>query len=179
MTIAVLADRPTALYRLFCGEQLLYVGISCDPDGRLLDHKAQKPWWPDVDRVKVTWCRDRMSALRDEAWAIALEVPLYNDHRPDPLRFGTRNAGMGTSISFRGLSIGEAAKYLRVAPVELFDLISTGVLPHNRAGSTVWFSKSHIRFIQHRMARNALAVAGDFMGEIYRLPKPPQNVATA
>jgi len=179
VTAVALADRPTALYRLFRSETFLYVGISCDPDGRLLDHKAQKPWWPDVNRVKVTWYRDRMSALREEAWAIALEVPLYNDHRPDPLRFGARDAGMGTSISLRRLSIGEAAKYLRVPPVELFDLVSTGVLPHNRAGSTVWFSKSHMRFIRRQMTRNALAVAGDFMGEINRLSNPPQNLAAA
>lgn len=76
-------DRPTALYRFFnVGGDLLYVGISFDPDARLLQHAADKPWMDYAALRTVEWLPNRAEALRREAEVIFLEQPRYNRDRP-------------------------------------------------------------------------------------------------
>jgi hypothetical protein len=70
----------TDLYRFYDKSQrLLYVGISLSAAQRASDHKATKPWWPEVATMTV----ERISDDRDEARkieraAIEGERPKYN-----------------------------------------------------------------------------------------------------
>lgn len=69
----------TALYRLFdATEQLLYVGISTQPETRWTQHAADKPWWPLVQHRKLEWHPDRGAAEDAERTAVRTEEPLYN-----------------------------------------------------------------------------------------------------
>lgn len=69
----------TGLYRFFdeAGE-LLYVGISGDPELRRTQHSKDKSWWPDVMDSTVEWFNNRDVALDREAAAIRREGPKYN-----------------------------------------------------------------------------------------------------
>lgn len=85
MTAIPLAERETAVYRLFdINKALLYVGISCNPDARLNQHRIHQRWWPQVATWTVEWLPDRLAALKCEAVAIRVEGPLYNRDRPNP-----------------------------------------------------------------------------------------------
>lgn len=82
MTVIPLADRKTAVYRLFAADNtLLYVGASHNPKERFGRHK-DRAWWPEVARKNVTWYPDRRTALHREALAISKESPRYNRDRP-------------------------------------------------------------------------------------------------
>lgn len=71
--------RRTALYRLFdANDALLYAGIAFDPKARWLDHRRDKPWWPEVHRKQVDWFPSRERAAAVETEVIATERPLYN-----------------------------------------------------------------------------------------------------
>lgn len=74
----------TALYRLFdeAGD-LLYVGITNDPEVRWSYHARQKEWWPKVHRRAVEWKATRAEAETAEAEAIGRENPRWNAIRPD------------------------------------------------------------------------------------------------
>lgn len=74
----------TALYRLFdkAGD-LLYVGITNDPEVRWSYHARQKTWWPEVNRRAVEWKATRVEAEAAEAEAIGREAPRWNVIRPD------------------------------------------------------------------------------------------------
>ncbi|MFE0353620.1 GIY-YIG nuclease family protein [Streptomyces nigra] len=69
----------TGLYRFFdeAGE-LLYVGISGDPELRRTQHSKDKSWWPEVMDSTVEWFNNRDVALGKEAAAIRREKPRYN-----------------------------------------------------------------------------------------------------
>lgn len=72
-------DVRTALYRLYdANGELLYVGISDDPHGRMSGHASDKPWWPDVARKTLVWYAHRTQADTAETIAIGLERPRYN-----------------------------------------------------------------------------------------------------
>ncbi|MEJ8654901.1 GIY-YIG nuclease family protein [Streptomyces sp. MS1.AVA.3] len=72
----------TALYRLYDGhDQLLYVGVTSDPDRRWETHRAEKDWWPQVRVREIEWVGDRTEALAREASEIAQRAPRYNSHR--------------------------------------------------------------------------------------------------
>lgn len=69
------------LYRFFdCHNRLLYVGISVHAAIRLLDHRATKSWWLEVERVQIEHhdVVDRFEMLVIESDAIRSERPLYN-----------------------------------------------------------------------------------------------------
>lgn len=76
-----LSMRKTALYRLYdkYGD-LLYVGITVNPNTRLAEHAEEKVWWSEVDqsRTRIVWYRWRDRARREEETAIATENPRYN-----------------------------------------------------------------------------------------------------
>jgi predicted GIY-YIG superfamily endonuclease len=72
----------TAVYRLYdAAGQLLYVGVAFDFNKRFKQHATHKTWWPQVARKEVIWFADRLSALTEEAGAIATEGPLHNARR--------------------------------------------------------------------------------------------------
>ena len=78
------SDR-TALYRLYDAEgELLYVGITRNPERRFAEHAADKPWWPLVTRRNVEWYEKRKHALAAKEAAIKKHEPYHNrDHSPN------------------------------------------------------------------------------------------------
>jgi predicted GIY-YIG superfamily endonuclease len=69
----------TALYRLYSDAgQLLYVGISSDPDVRFRKHSYWQIWWHHVARAEIEWLWTREAASAAEDEAIKFERPLYN-----------------------------------------------------------------------------------------------------
>jgi predicted GIY-YIG superfamily endonuclease len=80
----VQASDRTALYRLYDeDDDLLYVGITRNPERRWAQHAAEKSWWSRVIRRDVEWFETRPAALAAEEAAIALGRPAHNiDHNP-------------------------------------------------------------------------------------------------
>lgn len=80
----------TALYRYFdATNELLYIGISIDPDGRLRAHRDNhEPWVPVIASRTVEWLDSRPLALKAEEEAIKAERPRYNEkHNYDDAPF--------------------------------------------------------------------------------------------
>jgi hypothetical protein len=82
-------DRPTWGYTLMGKNEWwpdLYVGITCDLRGRMRQHAADKPWWPQVYLVDAWLYSTRTEAEAWEALAInGWRRPLYNIHVPRPI----------------------------------------------------------------------------------------------
>jgi predicted GIY-YIG superfamily endonuclease len=79
------AGQQTALYRLFNqNHELIYVGISYDPEIRWYQHGRDKPWWPKVASKTVEWHANRDLALREELQVISSDAPRYNTEQPRP-----------------------------------------------------------------------------------------------
>jgi predicted GIY-YIG superfamily endonuclease len=61
----------TSLYRLFNeADELLYVGISHDPDNRWSQHQSLTPWIREVATRTIEWHGSRDDALAAEARTI-------------------------------------------------------------------------------------------------------------
>lgn len=73
---------PTCLYRAFIGDELAYVGVTCNLLGRFSKHNHQKPWWRRVTWIQTEWYETRAEAFEAEKDAIARENPRYNVARP-------------------------------------------------------------------------------------------------
>jgi len=71
---------PTALYRLYDADgQLLYIGISIDPDRRFKEHRKEQGWWPAVVRRDIEWLDcGGWDAIHAEWAAIRAEQPPFN-----------------------------------------------------------------------------------------------------
>lgn len=70
----------TALYRLYGdAENLLYVGITNNPQTRWKQHAERKPWWGAVVVREVEWFSSRAGAERAEAQLISECRPIHND----------------------------------------------------------------------------------------------------
>lgn len=84
------AAERTALYRLYdAGDQLLYVGITRNPERRWSMHSytAARTWWPKVARKAIEWHPSREAAAAAELVAISTEAPAFNvAGTPSPLR---------------------------------------------------------------------------------------------
>lgn len=69
----------TALYRHFDdGGQLLYVGISLNAIGRLVQHRQSSHWANQIAKMTVEYYPTRTEALAAEVKAIREERPLHN-----------------------------------------------------------------------------------------------------
>ena len=89
MPQAVTAE-PTALYRLYDAEHdLLYIGISREPEGRFKAHAHNKNWWHCVKYADLTWFPSYPAAKRAESAAHISERPPYN---------GMGHTGLGWDI---------------------------------------------------------------------------------
>jgi len=71
---------------------LLYVGITNSPEHRFAQHAADKDWWPEVDRIEITWHPTRRAALEAEWMAIKTEHPIHNKQHNDHYRGRTYRA---------------------------------------------------------------------------------------
>lgn len=75
----------TALYRFYDADgELLYIGITTDPDVRWACHESTS-WWKEVDRMqtKVAWYDERAEAGSAEVAAIKAERPRHNRAHAD------------------------------------------------------------------------------------------------
>jgi predicted GIY-YIG superfamily endonuclease len=80
----------TALYRLYDAEDdLLYIGISRDPEKRFKAHAHDKNWWHCVRYVDLTWFSNYPAARQAENAAHRSERPPYN---------GMGHTGLGWDI---------------------------------------------------------------------------------
>ena len=69
----------TDLYRYYDSDgRLLYVGISFSAIARAAQHRSDKGWWRDVDRMTVERMPTRCDAEVAERHAIINEKPLHN-----------------------------------------------------------------------------------------------------
>lgn len=67
------------LYRMFSAEdELLYVGLTCNPTRRMENHSSSKPWWSTVARIEMEHFPDRPSVKAAERAAIKSEKPAHN-----------------------------------------------------------------------------------------------------
>lgn len=113
MTALPLADRQTAVYRLFDAEgALLYIGMAHDLYMRFNSHRAQKPWWPYTGYATVEWFANRDGARRHEALAIIKERPRFNSKKSDPCWLEPASDGSDAPID-RALPAFEAGIPLR------------------------------------------------------------------
>lgn len=73
--------QPTALYRLYDdSDQLLYIGITGNPEQRWYKHALHSPWWPQVQRREIVWHDSRPEARAAEIKAIGVERPIHNKY---------------------------------------------------------------------------------------------------
>ncbi|WP_217235420.1 type II toxin-antitoxin system prevent-host-death family antitoxin [Streptomyces sp. AC555_RSS877] len=102
-----LDDKRTALYRLYdAGGQLLYIGISYQPEVRFEQHSEQKSWWPEVARRDIQWFDDRPAAAIAETLAIRTEDPEYNGtSSPRRKRCTIRDGEAGDGVHEVSLSL--------------------------------------------------------------------------
>jgi predicted GIY-YIG superfamily endonuclease len=80
----------TALYRHFdVAGNVLYIGVSMDPEGRWMAHRGnQEPWIHQAVRRADEWHDSRPDALAAEAAAIKAERPPFNGkHNYDDATF--------------------------------------------------------------------------------------------
>lgn len=68
----------TALYRLWDGAGLCYVGITQHLRERLYAHHLTKPWWPEVEHVTVRRYESLWAAATAEDAVIKTCKPLHN-----------------------------------------------------------------------------------------------------
>lgn len=68
----------TAVYRMYSGDELLYVGISGSPMYRFSQHSVSKKWAHRVTKVTIEWMETRELAAAEEAIAIHRELPSQN-----------------------------------------------------------------------------------------------------
>ncbi|WP_372344688.1 GntR family transcriptional regulator [Streptomyces sp. KL116D] len=81
------APERTALYRLYDGtDQLLYVGITLDPEARWERHAYWMWWWPRVARKDIRWL--------DTSWRDALDLERDTIRAERPAHNGTHNHEM-------------------------------------------------------------------------------------
>lgn len=77
----MVVDERVSVYRFFNKEgELLYVGMSRDPDKRERAHSrnAADTWYPKAVRRNIVWYNDRIAAEKAEMEAITNESPLFN-----------------------------------------------------------------------------------------------------
>lgn len=152
----------TALYRLYDGEHdLLYIGISRDPDKRFKAHAHEKNWWHCVEYVDVTWFDSFPDARKAEDAAHLSERPPYN---------GMGHTGLGWDLP--GLKYDDSAEQADVRR-RLLAALEAGEYP---AGSHVWpfrisqaygYSRSTTQSALHALARDGHLV---FLGGTYAVP---------
>ena len=67
------------LYRFYSStDELLYVGLTCNPGRRFNEHRSVKEWWAEVARIALEQHPDFATLQAAERQAIELERPRYN-----------------------------------------------------------------------------------------------------
>lgn len=96
------------LYRCYdVHGHLLYVGITDDPDSRLVAHEQHSHWFPSVYDVNETWLPTRADAELAERKAIGTEHPRHNVlHRTHPSPEGDYSERFGNTIRLIMAEVG-------------------------------------------------------------------------
>lgn len=84
-------------------DELLYVGLSLRFSERVSQHKDDKSWFRDIDRVRLLHCDSREHAHELERRLIQEREPLYNVQRfegPACNPAGPRHDGCGVSLEW-------------------------------------------------------------------------------
>lgn len=166
MTATPLADRETAVYRLFnTSGSLLYVGITCNIASHFRGHARDKQWWPEVAHHVIEWHENRADAAQREGQLIADEAPMHNRalnpyRHPGGVGVPMRQPRTGRGSSL--LTIPEVARIARVGLesvlgwIEKGELLVTHVPVRHSAAREMRISPKHFnRFITARTARYA------------------------
>lgn len=73
---------PTLVYRLYnAADELIYVGITGNPEQRFKYHWRHQPWWDEVRRSKFTVFPTEVAARQAERALIESVLPRENDCR--------------------------------------------------------------------------------------------------
>jgi predicted GIY-YIG superfamily endonuclease len=76
-------NKRSCVYRLYADSgELLYIGMSLNPEGRVAQHRSKQPWGKEIDHYTCRWFPNREAAKAAERSAIHHEDPLYNLSRP-------------------------------------------------------------------------------------------------
>lgn len=79
-----IVNKRSCVYRLYdAAGDLLYIGISTNPLGRISQHRSKRPWGKEIVRDEVEWFDGREAAKDAERWAIHFENPRHNLMRPE------------------------------------------------------------------------------------------------
>lgn len=87
---------PSAVYRIYnTAGDLIYVGMSYDPDVRVRVQRREKVWGHEISRHEVDWHPNRAASQRAEEQLIKERQPRYNvthtpEHRVRSLRHISR-----------------------------------------------------------------------------------------
>lgn len=73
-----LQDQRTAVYKHYCNDDLVYVGISNRPAHRTRQHMRDKDWMPDTTRIDLEWYSNRKEAETREKQLIRKHRPSEN-----------------------------------------------------------------------------------------------------
>ena len=82
-SIPALTSGTHCVYRMFIGEELVYVGMTNNPTRRFRQHRRHKWWWRDVTWMDRYWTSSKANALRIEAEMIQRENPRFNVIHPE------------------------------------------------------------------------------------------------
>ncbi len=103
---------------------LLYVGITKDYGARMSMHRIASSWFPDVRKIEVLFCENKIAALALEDEIILAERPPFNKYTPD--NYGV--AGGNTSGAIRSAAVKAGCERIRERWGMPSDLWSTSAL---------------------------------------------------
>jgi predicted GIY-YIG superfamily endonuclease len=106
----------TSLYRHFDGDgELLYIGISGNPERRLGEHKRSADWCDEIASPATEAYATRAEAINAESAAIETERPMHNKRPGDLVHDGKSDQTKESTITIR---VTPAVKALAVKRAE-------------------------------------------------------------
>lgn len=103
---------PSAVYRIYdSNAELIYVGMSYEPDTRVRVQRREKPWGHEIARHEVDWHPNRAASQRAEEQLIKQEHPRHNvTHTPEHRVRSLRHLTIRAQQIAEGRTSGKRAK---------------------------------------------------------------------